>query len=272
MKLTKYPIYLWALIDLITIGYIVSEWVSERAIPFQNEILYIFSSANDPSQPLGGFIALSLLLLEISVFFSAYYLIRQKKEALYICYAQAPLRLFMSFSSISFLNSSAFQHESSMLIIDTIEYLKLITLFAWHIYYINNSNIKESLPKLKEWLVKFRTLIFLYVAFEIWAIFINYLNLYLVRGYHFINIFSFGTILAILISISYIFLRENVSFKHVISSILVITFLIRTFIFITNSPVDGIQTNILFMVINLYFVTAGSFIAFTTYKNKQKIT
>ncbi len=272
MKLTKYPIYLWALFDLITIGYVVSEWVSERAFPFQNEILYLFSASNNPEQPLGGFIAVSLLILELSVFFSAYYLIRQKKEALYVCYPQSLLRLFLSYSSIPFLNSTGIPIVTSVIIISTVEYLKLLTLFAWHIYFVNDSNIKEGIQNLWELLIKFKTLIAIYLAFEVLGIFINYLNLYLVKGYHFINIFSWRTILALAVITSYFYLRKNIAFQHITAAFITVLFLLSSYNFIANQTGINIQTNIFFMVFNVYFITAGTIIAIKTYKMKKNIT
>ena len=94
-------------------------------------------------------IPLLFLVIDFSVFISANLLIKQNRFAAYVCYVQTPVRLFIGYSSIPFVNSYIANNGDIIpTIVVGIEIIKIITVILWHVFVIKKSNIEFSLSSL----------------------------------------------------------------------------------------------------------------------------
>lgn len=135
MKMLRKVIYFWGICDLIFILIYLLSCISNKEIPLYGELLYlseIFKSSS-PSLSLWG--GSSLFVLELSIFFTAYLLLKQHKTAAIICYFQFPIRIIIGYSSVPFFRSDMEIYENNDLLfygVIFIELIKLITIIAWH--------------------------------------------------------------------------------------------------------------------------------------------
>jgi len=135
MKILTKVIYFWGICDLIFILIYLLSCISNKDIPLYSEILYLSKVFKSPTPSLFIWAGTSLFLLQLSIFFTAYLLLKQHKAAAIICYFQFPIRITIAYSSLPFIRSDMELYENHDLLfyyVIVIELIKLITIITWH--------------------------------------------------------------------------------------------------------------------------------------------
>jgi hypothetical protein len=168
MKYLKYSIYFWALCDIIHLIGLGAGWMARQEFPFLYELQYAFTQASDGFDISGFYTVLFLILIDLSTFFSAYFLVKQKRFATYICLIQTVIRLFLGQSSIPIVNTVMMSSGTiNPYVVGVIETFKILSIAIWHIYYIKKSTIKEYLPNLLSYLLKPKTIVIFFIANQV---------------------------------------------------------------------------------------------------------
>jgi len=266
MKNIKYIIYFWAVLDLLTISTFIARWIGWKSIPFVLEISDLVSRIS--TDPFSFFTSLVLIILELSICFSAYLLIRQNRIAAYLCYLQLPLRLLIGQSSILFINHPNLSLALRTTLVDSVELLKIATIIIWHIYVLNESTIKEALKSAWVFLTKSKNYIISLLLFEVFGIFTIYVSVCLQNGLSFSHAISWRIVPAILIGILFLIFRKAPKALAIISGLIPLIFFHSFWNFITTAGIP-IKVLIFFQLINIYFIFVGFFILFKYLKTNK---
>ena len=204
-----------------------------------------------------------LFLIETSIFFSAFFLIRLKKIGVYFVYFQAPLRLFINYSSVPLLMELVVVYGNvNVGVILFIETIKLATVFYWHIYSLNRETFKEAIRGYLDFLFKTNTIIASFLLFALLKTLI-YSILYSENApmlYGNIASFFINSILAF-----FAFKRNTIALSFFCISLFLLNAL--NLIWLLSNPEKYSFFVFLFMLLDLYFIIGAVTI---TQQIKQK--
>lgn len=163
-KYLNYPIYFWAFCDTLVVVAFIIGWLTNGEIPVLTNINHIIQSFSEPLVSLSLLTATLFFLIETSIYFSAYFFIRQNKLAAYIVYFQTPLRLFMGYSTIPMVTKLiADSGNFYFSVFLPLEFLKLFSVFYWHIYSLNKESFKDALYRYYNFLLQTNTIVSIFL-------------------------------------------------------------------------------------------------------------
>lgn len=130
-KTLKTVVYFWALCDIIVVISYFNGWFSYGEIPIYSLLIATVDLFKTPSDSFEIITTVLLLIIETSIYFSAYFLIKQNKIAAYICYLQAPIRIFMGYCSIPIVDRMIVASGNiNSEIVTSIELIKVLSIFT----------------------------------------------------------------------------------------------------------------------------------------------
>ena len=261
MRFLKYIIIFWATCDLLNISKLVVGWIVRGEIPIVTEVGLIIKEISLGSDDSTVFTSVLFFVIEVSLFISAYYLLKQKRYAAYMCYIQFPLRFLSGYSSLPFIQQYIYNNNiTSNLFPDTIEIIKFFTIALWHYSIINKHNISQLLNMSKHRFTDFNTYVLAYLLFEASSIAINYINLCVYSNYDMVYVFNWRVVIAMFVACTYIVFRKS-RYAHIALSIVIAMTFIYSFVNIYRFNFNSLSLfTITIISLNLYFIISGTLI------------